>query len=104
MNLLLHDLGGLSPGPQGLPHTPVPVVEASQVHVGVDVLVVIVLLSRSDGLRDTDRSKKVNKMMLNSELRGSSISIQQQVMVETFIQFDNEQQTRTPVIPTSTWT
>lgn len=101
MNLLLHDLGGLSPGPQGLPHTPVPVVEASQVHVGVDVLVVIVLLSRSDGLRDTDRSKKVNKMMLNSEL---SISIQQQVMVETFIQFDNEQQTRTPVIPTSTWT
>lgn len=32
--------------------------------------------------------------MLNSELRGFSISIQQQVMVETFIQFDNEQQTK----------
>lgn len=57
MNLLLHDLGGLCPGPQGLPHTPVPVVETSQVHVGVDVLVVIVLLSRTDGLRDRDRTK-----------------------------------------------
>lgn len=74
MNLLLHDLGGLSPGPQGLPHTPVPVVEASQVHVGVDVLVVIVLLSRSDGLRDTDRSKKVNKN--DAELRIKRVQYQ----------------------------
>lgn len=33
-------------------------------------------------------------MMLTSELRGFSISIQQQVMVEMFMQFDNEQQTK----------
>lgn len=54
---LLHDLRGLGPGPQRLPHVAVSVVEAGQVHVGVDVLVVVVFLSRADGLRDGDGSR-----------------------------------------------
>lgn len=51
-NSLLHDLCSLGPGPQSLLHVPVSVVEAGQVHVGVDVLVVVVPLSRADGLRE----------------------------------------------------
>lgn len=57
MDVPLHDLRCVGPGPQSLPDIPVSVVEARQVHVGVDVLVVVVLLSRSDGLRDHKASK-----------------------------------------------
>ena len=44
-HLLLHDLRSLGPGPERVAHVAVPVVEARQVHEGVDVLVVVVLLS-----------------------------------------------------------
>lgn len=57
VNSLLHDLSCLGPGPQSLPHIPVSVVESSQVHVGVDVLVIVVLLSRTDGLRESERER-----------------------------------------------
>lgn len=57
---LLHDLSSLGPGSQSVPHVPVSVVETSQVHVGVDVLVVVVLLSRCHSLIETHeyRSQK----------------------------------------------
>lgn len=61
----LHDLRCVGPGPQSLPHVPVSVVEASQVHVGVDVLVVVVLLSRSDGLRGHKARGLVAKWVVN---------------------------------------
>lgn len=61
VNSLLHDLSGLGPGPKSLPHIPVSVMETSQVHVGVDVLVVVVLLSRANRLyiREREREQKV---------------------------------------------
>lgn len=58
MNSLLHDLSCLGPGPQSLPHIPVSVVESSQVHVGVDVLVIVVLLSRTDSLRESRETQE----------------------------------------------
>lgn len=42
---LLHDLRGLGPGTEGVAHVAVAVMEACQVHEGVDVLVVVVPLS-----------------------------------------------------------
>lgn len=51
---LLHDLRGLSPGLQSLLHVPVSVMETSQVHVGVDVLVVVMLLGRTHSLTDRE--------------------------------------------------
>lgn len=61
VNSLLHDLSGLGPGPEGLPHAPVSIVEASQVHVGVDVLVVVVLLRSIDGLREREMLEKTEQ-------------------------------------------
>lgn len=63
VNVPLHDLRCIGPGPQSLPHVAVPVVKASQVHVGVDVLVVVVLLSRSDGLADHKLTRLVSQLM-----------------------------------------
>lgn len=71
-NLLLHDPGGVGPGPQRVPHIPVPVVEAGQVHVGVDVLVVVMVLGRTHGLRgQTDEGKKKK---VNPALKSASVS------------------------------
>lgn len=65
VNSLLHDLSCFGPGPQSLPHIPVPVVESGKVHVGVDVLVVVVLLSGGDGLRERAWKHRTNDFKSN---------------------------------------
>lgn len=50
VDLLLHDLSCSGPGLQSLPDVLVSVVETGEVHVGVNVLVVVVLLGRLDRL------------------------------------------------------
>lgn len=41
------------------------IVETGQVHVGVDVLVIVVPLSRTDGLEMSKKKKKTIRIVLN---------------------------------------
>lgn len=71
---LLHDLCGLGPSPQSLPHVPVSVVETSQVHVRVDVLVVVVLQSRIHSLKKQTSQKHPHSSSHHLQLHRKNIS------------------------------